>query len=610
MTIRWRLAIATAQLLILVVGARMALSGFPAGETWFLSGLLAIIVNRQLLEPFYSRPADVLANSVVAVAIWLGADRARVEAGWNLLLAVYVLAASVALLALILGAGREGAGARFGNAAAIVSYRVSPQIIFSGLFFVALLDVEDPAERTFWEITGIWLAVMAVGSLPLHRIWVGLSSSGEPVSVVGLIGPTRLLVNARATPPIGDVLTVEGAGVSADAVVVSRVKRSSDVWAELQLGDAGDAEKLLTARTVTTKSRGADKGFVGVVDEGSTVDRLSFMSAAELQLGDVVSVDIGPGPVLFQVVEARLERINVKRGTQIVIRVAANQLGRFDSATCRMARHSWVAQPGAIVRVPDLDPENLDPSDDLLRLGHISNTSIPVFIDLSVLCEGHAAILGMTKMGKTTLAHRVATAVADSRKTVIIDGTGEYRTKLGVAEFDKDKPWTDPSLSVLEPPDGTIGADYALKCVERLREIASEEYAIGNPTPRSLLFEEAHDYFPEPASLGFGAPGRDASYQLGLRMMQIRKYGLSFVLVSQRTAVVSKSALSQCENLIVFRSVDRTGLDYLEDVSGSNVRKLIPSLSQGQAVVFGPAVSADAPVAIDVELLLPGEEGQ
>jgi len=82
--------------------------------------------------------------------------------------------------------------------------------------------------------------------------------------------------------------------------------------------------------------------------------------------------------------------------------------------------------------------------------------------------------------------------------------------------------------------------------------------------------------------------------------MQIRKYGVSVFLISQRTAVVAKSALSQCENLIAFRSVDQTGLDYLEAVAGADIRYLLPQLRQGEALVFGPAVSADGAVAIDV----------
>lgn len=349
--------------------------------------------------------------------------------------------------------------------------------------------------------------------------------------------------------------------------------------------------------------------FVGVVDEGTTATTLNFATAQDLQIGAVVGVEVGDDTVLFQVTHARIDRRDVRGGSQLIERATATQLGIFDPASGRLTQHRWVVPPGQMVRVVHELPEQpgaLGPG--LQRIGTVLYTEIPVYLDLALLCEGHAAVLGMTKMGKSTLTRRIASAIADTRGTVVMDGTGEYSTKHGLVAFDEQSPWTDTSLSVLEPGDGAVRADFALKWVEKLFEVAGAEYAAGDPTPRAVIFEEAHDFFPEPASLGFNAPGRDSSYTLGLRMMQIRKFGVSFVLVSQRTAVVSKSALSQCENLIVFRSVDRTGLDYLEDLSGADVRRLIPTLRQGEAVVFGPAVSADGPVAIKVDPPLhPGE---
>ena len=68
-----------------------------------------------------------------------------------------------------------------------------------------------------------------------------------------------------------------------------------------------------------------------------------------------------------------------------------------------------------------------------------------------------------------------------------------------------------------------------------------------------------------------------------------------------RTAVVAKSAISQCENLIVFRNVDQTGLDYLEAIIGRDARAMVPRLGQGEALVFGPAMSCDGIVAVSVE---------
>lgn len=128
-----------------------------------------------------------------------------------------------------------------------------------------------------------------------------------------------------------------------------------------------------------------------------------------------------------------------------------------------------------------------------------------------------------------------------------------------------------------------------------------QEYTQGRLYRRVLVIDEAHQFIPEPTGLGFQAPGRESAYSFDITMMQIRKYGIAVILVSQRTAVVAKSALSQCENIIAFRNVDKTGLNYLEAIAGSGIRKLLPQLKQGEALVFGPAISADAAVAIEID---------
>jgi hypothetical protein len=128
-----------------------------------------------------------------------------------------------------------------------------------------------------------------------------------------------------------------------------------------------------------------------------------------------------------------------------------------------------------------------------------------------------------------------------------------------------------------------------------------KEFEAGeDPFNRILLIDEAHQFVPEPAVLGFGVPGRESAITFGMQMMQVRKYGVCVILISQRTAVVAKSALSQCENVIAFKCVDQTGLEYLESLVGRDHRDLLPALEQGEALVFGPAFSSDMAVAIDV----------
>ncbi len=139
----------------------------------------------------------------------------------------------------------------------------------------------------------------------------------------------------------------------------------------------------------------------------------------------------------------------------------------------------------------------------------------------------------------------------------------------------------------------------ALKILKDLEAIGRAEYATGTTQRRVLILEEAHQFVPEPALLGFGAPGREESIEFGLRMMQVRKYGISIVLISQRTAVVAKSALSQCENIVAFKSVDQTGLEYLEAIGGVGTRAFLPRLRQGEALVMGTAISAQTSVALE-----------
>jgi DNA helicase HerA-like ATPase len=219
-------------------------------------------------------------------------------------------------------------------------------------------------------------------------------------------------------------------------------------------------------------------------------------------------------------------------------------------------------------------------------------------MDSAVLCEGHLAILGMTRMGKTTLAVRLAKFLSAARAVIVMDQTGEYRTKQNLDSHDFATHGSVPSLSVFEPAPGKATADEGLAHLKVVVNKGYSEYKLGAPFSRVLLIDEAHQFVPEPALLGFGAPGRESAITFGMYAMQVRKYGLTLAMISQRTAVVAKTALSQCENVIAFRSVDQTGLDYLEAVLGSQARDVLPNLQRGEALVSGPSLSSDYPVAV------------
>jgi hypothetical protein len=569
-------------------------------EVWYASGLLAVIINALLLEPYYPRPYDVIANSVIGILLFAWSPHAVARPGWNALLGFLLVSAVLAAVALVFGATRDQPPG-FARSARMLSSYATAKVIYSSIFWLSLIEQFGVRSGHFWTLGVTWALIVFLGSVRWEQVWASMSRAPAPGHAEGLLGPSTLLVIAGDLPSPGNAVHVEARGIEANGVVVARIRRLRDTWGQIHLTNPDDADRLLTAGALTFgPGETADPPVIGSTGAGSTDRRLVFIPAIPLEIGKAVAVKMADKHVLYQLETASLEEMKVRGGSHLVTSAAANQIGRFDLVTLRLIQHRWTPEAGApvLASAPAVTPA-LVLRQNCLRLGSVIGTDIPVFLDLDLACEGHIAILGMTKMGKTTLAMRLASALAPNRGVVILDQTGEYRARRRLPPHVLGQ-WT-PGVSVHEPQQGAVGPDFARAFVQATAQTASAEYQIGAPIPRSIMIDEAHQFVPEPAGLSFNTPGRDSAYQLGVDIMQLRKYGISMTLISQRTAVVAKSALSQCETIIAFRSVDQTGLDYLEQIAGGGVRHLVPALKQGEALVLGTAISSDRPVAITID---------
>jgi len=606
MTIRWRLGLLCVQLIVLMGGTALVTGRPYAGEPWFFAGLLAVVINPQLIEPFYPRPVDVVANSILGLFLYLTADRSAANLGWQVLAVVLSLSLLLGLCTSVLGAGRtQGRFLRVARATRLLTQPISARKIYSAIFWLAVIEFRPTSHREFWFLGGTWLVLMVLSIPNWESIWTS-STSAQPVArIEGMIGPSRLLVSAPSLPRPGEALALSSGAASAVGVVIGRVQRGSDTWGQVLIADTDACEALRRVSTVSISPvSDGSSSVLGAVDVGSTETSVRFVTAKPLEVGQVVAVRSSGErpPLLYQLTAAEVRDLSARGDSHLTVRTEGNQLGRFNISTLRLERERWVPEPGAPVLLPDaLSDGSLKVPEELLRLGCVVGTDTPVFLDWHAACNGHLVILGMTRMGKTSLTVRLGRRLSQDRKVVVLDQTGEYAGKRGLPRYEKDSDWTVPGLSVLEPRPQDVAPDFAYQFLTKVVESAVSEYQEGEPTKRVIIIDEAHQFVPEPTGLGFNAPGRDSAYKFGITMMQVRKYGVTIVLVSQRTAVVAKSALSQCENVVAFRNVDQTGLDYLEAVGGGGVRRLLPQLRQGEALVFGPAISAEGPVAIAVD---------
>lgn len=605
MNVRWRLGVLSLQLLILAAASVMVTGSLVAQDTWFFAGLFAVIINPQLLEPWYPRPQDVLANSILGIILFAVSPKAEAGLGWNILLVFLVIVLITALISLALGAGRqEGLGVPLARSAQTISRIGSATVIYSSIFWLSSLESFPELNTNFWTLGGAWVGIILLGSINWQRAWTTITDSPGPCTPEGLVGPSVLLLSGSQIPPKGTPVVLTDGTITTSGLVITRIRRVADEWAEIFVEDRDTCASLLRSPSIEVKeSEPARHSIIGAVDTGSTDRSVSFVATRKLSVGDVVAVDQEANQVLYQISSAKIDRTKVKGGAHHIVRTEGAQLGTFDSDSGRIMRHEWVPDPGQPVLAPEaFEHDEPETPDGAFRIGSIIGTDVPVYVDLDTLCSGHLVILGMTRMGKTTFAYRLADELANHRSVAVLDQTGEYIDRRGLDEFAEEHDG-QAGLSVVEPNPGQVAADRAYRCLQWLVEQASQEYRTPDerePFPRVLLVEEAHQFIPEPAGLGFQAPGRESAYRFGTLMMQVRKFGISVIIISQRTAVVAKSALSQCENVIAFRSVDQTGLNYLESFVESEGRDLLPRLTQGEALVYGPAFSCDGAVGVEM----------
>jgi hypothetical protein len=114
-----------------------------------------------------------------------------------------------------------------------------------------------------------------------------------------------------------------------------------------------------------------------------------------------------------------------------------------------------------------------------------------------------------------------------------------------------------------------------------------------------LVYEEAHSLVPEWNSVAFDGD-KAATAGTARAILQGRKYGMGCLLITQRTANVTKTILNQCNTIFAMRTFDDTGKEFLSNYVGHDYAETLSSLPERHAVFFGRASSCENPVMIQL----------
>jgi len=113
--------------------------------------------------------------------------------------------------------------------------------------------------------------------------------------------------------------------------------------------------------------------------------------------------------------------------------------------------------------------------------------------------------------------------------------------------------------------------------------------AASTEVPFLLVLEEAHNYIPQSE----GAKYHSVKKSIERIAKEVRKYGLSLMIVSQRPSEISETIFSQCNNFVAMRLTNPTDQQYVKRLmpdSVSAITDTLPVLERQEALIIGDCI--------------------
>ena len=641
--------------------------GFGSDTLWFYSAALTLLLSDLVLEPWYTRPADALANGAAVLLASLAATDSGLQISghaFSLGRAICIGASgAIVILAVTAMISLRPAGAtqsRLHKSSYVIAATFGRARVIFSLFFAAT------AAAAFAEEAGNLLLVYVFGGLflwttPLQVAFERLLSAIAYTANEAIAQPrTAYLVGQGASGRPGqDVL--RGNDVIGIVVDVSESDELQQLEVALQEG--------VVLRPGATLALGAadaaDDRVVGSIGKGTSLDRVvirggsSGLDKSGLREGGLIEAAVRDETVLFQVVDAEVEGASPEGTSRSKrVRVVARKLGQWDDGDGNFVHADWIPEAGSPARMAEVSrTKEVDPA----LIGRIPGTDYGTRYDPTTGATHNTAILGILGVGKTTLAAELTWRTLDAgARVVVIDITNEYahffqelfgpaeqaafeeqineeiRSRVTSYDYEGDsagnqtlfrrklREWLDeffagdqrllivnPSRLVVTKDDGGFPSPggeakrlvslnpaevTAIVAREILNQVSKE---ITDELKVCLVLEEAHSLAPEWNSTANDGE-KQAATATARALMQGRKFGFGSIVVTQRTATVTKSILNQCNTVFALRVYDQTGTEFLGNFIGADYARLLANLPDRTAIVFGKASSCRSPLLIEL----------
>ena len=375
--------------------------------------------------------------------------------------------------------------------------------------------------------------------------------------------------------------------------------------------------------------------------------------------GDILTSDIGYENVLYQVINGETRRTSEGMGDYGYIQLSMRKLGQYKEG--KLKDIEWLPNMYTPVFKDVLNKEHPYEPKKFIGVLPKTNMGVEISRPNDIVTH-NTAILGILGVGKSRLAYELVQKVYGSTnvKFIVIDLSNQYEIDLKnyidrkqfykctciptdiITDFSNNvkktgndrrpSEWgnikeykyimktciedfiinSDERVYVFNPDkmavtkamtNFNITENIEITAAEKTRiitEFIYETCRTNGETEEAkvcIVFDEAHSLIPE---FNSAASKSDANSSNGTSrvILQGRKYGLGSIVITQRTANISKSVLNQCNTIFSLRMFDDTGKSFLNNYFGAEYSALLPTLKERFAIVFGKGLSLIQPVML------------
>jgi uncharacterized protein len=441
-----------------------------------------------------------------------------------------------------------------------------------------------------------------------------------------------------------------------ESAIQEKLQRATSESPVLQLSAVVDQSGIDLAFRLS-RAYANRSNLIGFVAPNTDIATLRFeLTRTDLEIGEgqLIEALIGTRAVLYQIINGLTqEEILAQKNTYGFARGSAKKIGTWNNNRRRFEHVRWIPQ----LNEPIFLQQTEAPPDVTTAIGFFPSTAYPVSADIHQLVTHNSAVLGILGAGKTFLAlELVERMLLEGIKVIALDLTNQYAAELAPyydaaaeqANLDRLKA-TGPAGKAnvrLNVSEGGSAQAFQAELRQQLRAFMAAETVnlkIYNPTTFEIwrqdsrpfnntasmaqltpteitriiaetalelcsttitdearlciVFEEAHSLIPEWNAVA-SEGDKAATNGTAKAILQGRKYGLGCLVITQRTANVTKTILNQCNTIFALRVFDATGMEFLRNYVGDDYSGVLSTLEDRHAVVFGRASSCSEPVLV------------